>query len=278
MVRSEALRYFSIFIGWVYFSAWTASFIPQCVLNYKRKSVVGLSFEYITYNFTGFLFYLTYSTVNYVVQHKLDLDKTVQINDICFGVFAWVMTVFTMLQCVIYEKGEQKVNKKHLALNALLWVIFITHAILSISGVLPWYRSDDSSGWNTMEYLGVVKAFITFIKCTPQVYLNWKRQSTVGWSISNILLDLTGGVLSFSQNAIDAYNEKNVHILYGNFAKLLLSCVSVLMDIIFLMQHYVFFTDRDEPLLEGLITDDEEEYGSLMDESTRRTSLNSVVS
>jgi hypothetical protein len=30
----------------------------------------------------------------------------------------------------------------------------------------------------------------------PQAYINYQRKSTEGWSIENILLDLTGGVLS----------------------------------------------------------------------------------
>lgn len=37
----------------------------------------------------------------------------------------------------------------------------------------------------------------------PQVYLNWARKSTVGWSIVNILLDLTGGIFSIAQEIVD---------------------------------------------------------------------------
>ena len=43
---------------------------------------------------------------------------------------------------------------------------------------------------------GYCKALITFVKYCPQVYLNFKRKSTVGWNIYNILLDLTGGTFS----------------------------------------------------------------------------------
>ena len=46
--------------------------------------------------------------------------------------------------------------------------------------------------------MGYAKAAITFVKYLPQVYLNWKRQSVDGFSIENVVLDFTGGSLSFA--------------------------------------------------------------------------------
>ena len=37
--------------------------------------------------------------------------------------------------------------------------------------------------------------------------MNYRRQSTVGWSIGNILLDFTGGSLSILQMFLVAYNN-----------------------------------------------------------------------
>ena len=50
--------------------------------------------------------------------------------------------------------------------------------------------------WGTIRMAGYCKAAITFIKYVPQVFLNWKRKSTVGWSLENVLLDFTGGMFS----------------------------------------------------------------------------------
>jgi len=36
--------------------------------------------------------------------------------------------------------------------------------------------------------------------------MNYKRKSTSGWSIGNIFLDFTGGLLSILQMVINAYN------------------------------------------------------------------------
>ena len=42
--------------------------------------------------------------------------------------------------------------------------------------------------------------------------MNYRRQSTVGWSIGNILLDFTGGSLSILQMFLLAYNNgKSIH-------------------------------------------------------------------
>jgi hypothetical protein len=40
---------------------------------------------------------------------------------------------------------------------------------------------------------------VTLIKYVPQVHLNALNQSTEGWSIDNVLLDLSGGLLSVGQ-------------------------------------------------------------------------------
>jgi len=50
---------------------------------------------------------------------------------------------------------------------------------------------------DTLLMMGYAKAAITFVKYLPQVYLNYKRKSTVAWSLENVLLDFTGGSLSF---------------------------------------------------------------------------------
>ena len=41
-------------VGWTYFAAWSLSFWPQLVMNWERRSVVGLSFDFVLLNFFGF--------------------------------------------------------------------------------------------------------------------------------------------------------------------------------------------------------------------------------
>ena len=64
-LNSEGLYIFNQVIGWIYFLAWTVSFYPQIVLNYQRKSVEGLNFDYITLNIIGFACYTAFNWALY---------------------------------------------------------------------------------------------------------------------------------------------------------------------------------------------------------------------
>jgi cystinosin len=70
------------------------------------------------------------------------------------------------------------------------------------------------------------------------VYLNYTRKSTVGFSVANVVLDLTGGLLSFLQIWINAA-ALGEPVLSGqafNLVKFILSILSIFFDTIFLIQ------------------------------------------
>lgn len=54
--------------------------------------------------------------------------------------------------------------------------------------------------------LSYVKLAVTCSKYFPQAILNFRRKSTVGWSIGNILLDFTGGSMDILQMILQASN------------------------------------------------------------------------
>lgn len=66
----------------------------------------------------------------------------------------------------------------------------------------------------------------------------------MGWSLANVLLDLTGGLLSFAQIWLDAAALGQPVIGEGtlNIVKFALSVISVLFDTIFLIQHYCLYS------------------------------------
>jgi cystinosin len=92
---------------------------------------------------------------------------------------------------------------------------------------------------------GYVKLICTVIKYCPQVYVNYKRKSTAGWSINQILLDAIGGVLSLTQLFIDSALQADWSGLTGNPVKLGLSNVSMIFDIIFITQHYILYRNAN---------------------------------
>lgn len=101
--------------------------------------------------------------------------------------------------------------------------------------------------------LGLLKVLISFVKYLPQVYLNWHRKTTVGWSLENVLLDFTGGVLSFIQIFIDWADSGSTSQFSGglNIAKFLLSIVCIVFDLIFMFQHYVLYPPKKMKNQEG---------------------------
>ena len=51
--------------GWLYFLTWSLSFYPQFLLNWRTKSVVGLSFDYVSLNLLGFVCYTIFNVAFY---------------------------------------------------------------------------------------------------------------------------------------------------------------------------------------------------------------------
>ena len=103
--------------------------------------------------------------------------------------------------------------------------------------------------------MGLAKVLISFVKYIPQVYLNYKRKRTDGWSLENVLLDLTGGLLSFVQIFIDWADSGTTSQFSGglNVAKFLLAIVCIVFDLIFLFQHYVLYPRPSKGLQEAIL-------------------------
>lgn len=93
-----------------------------------------------------------------------------------------------------------------------------------------------------ISLLGYFKLGIAFIKCIPQIYWNWKRKSTAGWSIANVMLDFTGGVFSFLQFFLELINNPDLEI---NVVKLVLAVFSVFIDVVFLIQHFCLYRTKE---------------------------------
>ena len=55
-------------------------------------------------------------------------------------------------------------------------------------------------------------------KYIPQIYLNYTRKTTAGWNIYNVLLDFTGGFLSFVQEMLerDFLASTAFYAIYGH--------------------------------------------------------------
>ena len=70
-------------------------------------------------------------------------------------------------------------------------------------------------------------------------------QSTSGWSVGNILLDLAGGLASLVQMVLVADNSADWAALTGDLTKLGLAAVSLGFDAVFLLQHFVLYRNME---------------------------------
>lgn len=158
----------------------------------------------------------------------------------CFALHAFCLSSVQLVQIWMYDRGVQKdINKYVVMFLVFLWLCSLTTYTYEVSG-----HPIKNLNWDTFLVMGYCKAAISFVKYIPQVYLNYSRQSTVGWSLANVLLDLTGGVLSFLQIWINA-QALGEPVFSGeafNLVKFILSCMSILFDSIFLFQHYVLYS------------------------------------
>lgn len=89
-----------------------------------------------------------------------------------------------------------------------------------------------------------VKLVVTIVKYIPQAWVNYKRQSTVGWDITQILFDLAGGVLSIMQLVIDSSFQDDWSGITGNPVKFGLGNITIIFDLILVVQHYYFYPSR----------------------------------
>lgn len=65
IARSNTVNIFIQIVGWIYFVAWSISFYPQIILNFKRRSVIGLNFDFLSLNILGHSCYSVFNLVLY---------------------------------------------------------------------------------------------------------------------------------------------------------------------------------------------------------------------
>ncbi|CAO1433342.1 unnamed protein product [Diamesa serratosioi] len=251
VANSRALITISLIVGWIYFAAWSISFYPQLITNFKRKSVVGLNFDFMALNLIGHtlyaifnvsLYWVPYIENEYFRRYPQGLNP-VELNDVVFSLHASVITAITISQCFFFERGDQRVSTIARGIISVFFAIIIVTVIMASMGSLHWL--------DFLNYCSYIKLAITLIKYVPQAVMNFKRQSTSGWSIGNILLDFTGGTLSMLQMMLNSYNYNDWQSIFGDPTKFGLGLFSVLFDILFIVQHYVLYRDNQYIEVQG---------------------------
>lgn len=206
----------STFLGWLYTVLWSFSFWPQAIVNYRRKSTAGFSSDFAHLNVVGFVCYAIFNLsfllsptvqTQYRQRHKGN-SNVVRWNDAAFATHAAVLATAQMIQTWVYPKERGQRLSKFAIISLSTIGITVGTSVLAV--LLGGGNSDNSKSIFALQWLDVVnllslvKLYITFVKYPPQMLLNVRRKSTRGFSIENILLDFSGGVLSLLQLVIDA--------------------------------------------------------------------------
>ncbi|CAO3595472.1 unnamed protein product [Absidia cylindrospora] len=174
-----------------------------------------------------------------------DAANLVRLNNVAFAVHGLIASLLLLWQTYIY-KGSQR----HLAPVTAI-VIWLT----SILGLLILFSVHyGNSEWiHLMYFLSYVQLGSNAFKFLPQIWLNFKRKSTQGWSVHLILLDTMGGILSIIQLIVDAYIENDWSGISGDSVKLGLGAISIVYGLLFLVQKYIIYPQPSEEEVSPLL-------------------------
>ena len=139
---------------------------------------------------------------------------------------------------MIFPFRNNRIHTSTILFLLFLWGSIVVYGTLTLK--LEIVAPEPRLG--VISFMGYYKLAISSLKYLPQFYWNYKRKSTKGWSIFNIIMDLTGGLFSFGQIAVEALYGLDVEI---NIVKLVLGIMVVFYDIIFIIQHYCIYPNRE---------------------------------
>lgn len=271
----DPLAALSALFGWVYTLCWSLSFYPQPLLNARRRSTAGTTVDFPFINCLGFLSYLLstaalrYSATvraQYAARHH-GLEPAVAVNDIAFAAHALLLSLITLSQYLLPrlwwrpsgDLGEQErllgsdalapspLPRRSASRPSSFIVGLMAGCVAGVAIVVGLVLLSTSWAWLDVVYaLGYVKLVVTLVKYSPQVLANRRNRSTSGWSIAQILLDFSGGLLSIAQLLVDSLRQGDWSGVTGNPVKLALGNVSMAYDVIFIVQHYVLYGEKKD--------------------------------
>ncbi|KAG7022696.1 Cystinosin-like protein, partial [Cucurbita argyrosperma subsp. argyrosperma] len=228
-------------LGWSALICWALASYPQIILNFWRKSVVGLSFDFVMLNFTKQSSYLIYNaslffsaTVQrqYFEKYGFDQMIPVALSDVFFPSHSILLIFIVSVQIFLFECGDQKVSNSAVAIFAAVWVFAAACFFIA----LPTH----SWLW-LVSMFNSIQVLMTVIKYSPQAFLNFTRKSTMGFSIHTVVLDFIGGVATLTQMSVQSIDQGSWVNFFGNIGKPLLASVSIVFDLIFFYQHFVLY-------------------------------------
>nr|KYP43968.1 Cystinosin isogeny [Cajanus cajan] len=257
--NSHGLEVAYMVLGWVAFVLWSCSFYPQFLLNFSRKSVVGLNFNYLLMNNTKHTLYLIYNAslyfsplVQFQYHQKYGFHQMIPVaaNDVAFSTHSVLISAAILFQVAIYERGNQTFSRTTIGFVTLVWItVAVCFFIALPSQSWLWLISI----FNTMQVIMTTIKYIPQVRipffykslcCKIQAVMNCMRRRTDGFSIGMVFFDFSGGLSNYAQMVIQSIDQNSWVNFSGNIGKVLLSLVSMFFDIVFMSQHFLLYHSK----------------------------------
>lgn len=121
---------------------WSASFYPQPIFNFRRKSTTGLSIDYPTVNALGFACYSIYTGAflysplirdQYAARYPKAPEGTVRFNDFAFAVHAFVLAtiIYTQFWPFIWGFYVSRFQRISRTILCLFWGCVLAPVVFS---------------------------------------------------------------------------------------------------------------------------------------------------
>ncbi|CDW86335.1 UNKNOWN [Stylonychia lemnae] len=234
ITETNTYQFLTYLFGIIYLVSWSLSFYPQARENFRRKNVKGISFEFAILHPLAYLFYTIYTYTGRIDHHSG--TGVVTISDILFSTHGFALTTVHLTQCLIYSRGGDNRYPQR-------WCLIFLGVEIGLIGfffILEVNGSYMPLLMQTQMMCGYGLVLTNVYKYSAQFYYNQRRRSTVGFSIKLVFLDFTGSLFSLLQLIMDSIGRGELVLGKSafNLVKCLLSCIGIIFDIAFMIQHY----------------------------------------
>ena len=180
------------------------------------------------------------------------VSVSVRPNDLAFTAHALLLTLVMVAQCFLYTRTRTpRLSPVHRYILFAMWTCIAFALLLAATSSIPFacvLPSCPATQLTLLSTLGYTKIAVNLVKNSPQLYLNYRRRSTLGWSVEGVLADLVGATAAFVQQSLDVWNGDDWGMMVGDLPKFLLSILSFAFDCAFIVQHFVCYAgmNREE--------------------------------
>lgn len=142
-----------------------------------------MSSNYIFINLTGYLMYTVYNLYGWFKGNNSETGMVNQ-SDILFSIHS-VLVYSITVGLFFYYPHKIQLNYWTFTYLTIQWSVFIYFGIYAIrkETLFQMQIFGYTPPFGYFQTLGYFKMFSSLLKHPPQIYLNYKRKSTKGWSI-----------------------------------------------------------------------------------------------